>query len=150
MKKGLAAVIIIVVAVAIVVAVVRFLPGAKTRPPAPPAVTVQPKAAAPMEVVTNYLTALEARDCRSAYELLSRESKAAHPYDEFVKLNEKGVTAFDLATAKQEPKGKDMMVVVNLREDPSDHGFHLVQEGGEWRVVFIKGVPSFPYAAEQP
>ncbi len=144
--RALVAVIVIVVAIVVIVAVVHYFPAQK------PALQPQPSAPttagprAPVAVVTDYVGALRKKDYRAAYDELSHASRQAHPYEDFVKLNAKGMTEYDLASAKQEPgQGQVAVVDVQLREDVSEASFTLIQEGGQWKVVFIKGIPSFPY-----
>ena len=148
--KAWVAVLVLFVAVAAVVAVVLFLPPAQ-RPPRPAPVKPGPTSAfvtqAPAVVVVSYLSALAARDYRTAYGHLSRESQGKHPYDDFVSLNEtKGMTEYDLSTATEE-QGEDghMTVAVRLKEDPATAGIRVVKEGGTWKVVFLGGIPSYPY-----
>ncbi len=146
--KAFLAIAVIIAAVAAVLVVMHFFPTSKPPAPTPVAPPAQTGAApTPVEVVTSYLGALQKKDYRGAYEQLSKASQQAHAFDEFVKLNEKGMTVYDLASAKQEPDDKGFSVVsVNLQEDVSGNGFHLTREGGRWKVVFLQGTPSYPYA----
>ena len=149
--KALLAVVIVVLAVVLVFAALRHAPAPKpTPPPVAPtaAVTATATTQPPTQVVKGYLTALYSKNYGTAYRLLSKDSQKAYPFDAFVKLNEqKGTTQFDLATAKEEPGGgKGTTVNLSLKEDVAQHSFPLIQETGKWRIVFLKGTPSFPYA----
>jgi len=147
--KAWVAVLALLIAVGVVVVVLLFLPSTKLAPQ-PPTVQSRPVKTvtqSPTEVVVAYLQALQSEDYQTAYSHLSRESKRKHPYTEFVSLNEqKGITEYDLGTAREE-QGEDgyMTVAVQLREDPALAGFRMVKEGGNWQVVFLGGIPSYPY-----
>ncbi len=148
--KALVAVVLILLAVGIVLGVMYFHPAPKPPPPrvsVPKPAKVTAPLASPSETVKTYLGALYEKNYRTAYNQLSAASQQAHPYDEFVKLNEeKGMTQFDLTSAKQEAGGEEEAVVsVSVKEDVAQHGFRLVQEEGVWKIVFLKGTPSFPY-----
>lgn len=145
--RALIAIVVIALAIAIVFLVVRFIPPQQPAPLPPPARPVAP-AQPPAKVVVSYLGTLYHKDYRTAYKFLSAASQKAHPFDEFVKLNEeKGITQFDLSTAKEETgPAKQAVVTLSLKEDVSQHSLHLTQEAGQWRIVFLKGTPSFPYA----
>jgi len=148
MKTRLALVVLLIAAGIVIVALLRFPGPRRAAPPAQPA-RPQPKptAGSPRQVVTAYLAALQNKDFRTAYGHLSRASRQAHPYDEFVALCEKsGVPSYDLAGAEEKPEeGGEVTVTVPLSEDPAGAGFTTVQETGAWKVVFISGAPSFPY-----
>ena len=148
------AVIILLVAIGGVIGTMLFVP---PKPAAPskavklPVERIQPTpAASPTEVVTAYLQALQDKDYRKAYDYLSTDSRRVHPYEQFTSLVEKnGVTEFDLSSAKEESdSSKQTNVTLQLKEDPATHSVRLVLEEGDWKVVFIKGIPSFPYPTE--
>lgn len=142
------AVILLVVAVVAVALAVRFYPPARGRPQAPGPVGPRPAAQAqsPAQVVASYIQALESRKYETAHSLLSEESQQKHPYPEFVSQVEKtGVTEYDLSTAEASEDGDRAMVEVQLKEDPSSAGFHLVREKDGWRIAYREGIPSFPY-----
>jgi len=143
------AVAIIVLAAAIAAAVFFLYPPQKPKPPGPkPLVTARPQAPPPKEVVVRYLKALQSRDCRAAYDLLSATSRQAHPYPEFVSLCEKaGSPSLDVEAATEKASHDDRAsVTVPMIEDPAEAGFALVREGEAWKIVFAKGSPWFPYA----
>jgi hypothetical protein len=148
------AVIILLLAIGGVLATVVFLPP-KTAAPSKsvklPAENIQPTpSASPTEVVTAYLQALQDKDYRKAYDYLSSDSKQVHSFEQFTSLVEKnGVTEFDLSSAKEESdSSRQTNVTLQLKEDPASHSVRLVLEEGDWKVVFIKGIPSFPYPTE--
>jgi hypothetical protein len=146
MKTRLAVILILAAVAVVAIVLIRFPAPESTPPPS----AVPPPAPAPSsarEAVVAYLEALYRKDFRAAYEHLSAGSQEAHPYDEFLKLCEKGeATNFDLAAA-EELRGEDGRVVVTvpLVEDPAEAGFTMVNEDGRWKVVFTTGVPWFPY-----
>ncbi len=142
------AVVLLVVAVVAVALAVRFYPPARNRPPVPRPVPPRPAAQAPSpaQVVASYVQALEDKKYETAYNLLSEESRQRHAYNEFVLQAEKtGVTEYDLSTAQVQEDGDRAMVEVQLKEDPSSAGFHLVKEKDAWRIAYREGIPSFPY-----
>jgi hypothetical protein len=141
------AIVLLLIAIGLVLAVVFLVP--VERPALQPTRPTPPKTAtqSPTEVVVAYLEALARRDYRAAYDRLSRASQQKHPYDEFASLCEtKGITAYDLRTAREE-RGEDgsVTVAVQLKEDVATAGFRMVKEEERWRVVFIGGIPSYPY-----
>ena len=104
-------------------------------------------AAAPQRVVLGYLEALERKEFGPAYAGLSKASQQAHPYQEFVTLAEKsGVPNYDLSGAGEKMEDDKASVTVPMAEDPAEASFTMVKEDGAWKIVFIGGVPSFPYA----
>ena len=141
------AIVLLLIAIGLVLAVVFLVP--VERPALQPTRPTSPKIAIepPTEVAMSYLSALEAKSYQTAYGYLSRDSKRKHPYDEFASLCEtKGITAYDVRTAREE-RGEDgsVTVAVQLKEDVATAGFRMVREEGGWRVVFIGGIPSYPY-----
>jgi hypothetical protein len=152
MKTRLAAGLALI-AVAAVIALVLAPDPLKPAAPLPPP---QPRPAVPQasarDVVVAYLEALYRKDYRAAYDHLSADSRRAHPYHEYLDLCERGeITDFDVEAAYEKHTGAGATVIaVPLAEDPAEAGFVAVREGGEWKVVFIQGVPWFPYAATEP
>lgn len=146
MKTRLALLFLLIAAAVVVAAILRY---PMSQPPPAPAPTPPPKpqSSSPTQVVAAYLGALEKKDFLAAYRHLSSASQQAHPYEEFVSLSEKsGVPSYDLAGASEKTSGEGRVIVtVPLVEDPAEAGFTLVREEGAWKVVFIGGVPSFPY-----
>ncbi len=136
-----------VVAVAIAAIVLRKPAQPSPPPPRPAPPEQRPQATGPAEAVVAYLEALSDRDFRAAYEYLSAESRAAHPYDEFIALCEESKgPSLDLGSASEHPaEGDRVTVIVSMLWDPAEASFTTEQEGGAWRVVFIKGKPWFPY-----
>jgi len=148
--KAAIAVVLVVIAVAVVALALYYFPAAPS-PTRAKAGTGRPAPrfqSAPTEVVAAYLQDLESKDYRHAYDTLSAASRRVHPYDDFVSRAEKaGLPDYDSAKAREEPESANVVtVVLPLREDPATAGFHLVKEEGAWKVVFIGGVPAFPYA----
>jgi hypothetical protein len=148
MKVRLALFLVLVAAAVIAVAVWKFpspRPPARPAPP-PPSAPTEPSLSA-QEAVRAYLQALGKKDFQAAYGSLSQASQQAHPYQDFAARCEKsGVPSYDLAQAKKKPgEGGRAVVTVPIAEDVAEADFTLVAEGGEWKVVFIGGAPSFPY-----
>jgi len=144
--KARLCVLIVLVAVAAVVWVVLRYPAAK--PPAkPPPRKPQAAPMSPKQVAQSYLTALEREDYRAAYELLSAEYRKLHAADEFAALcKDSGAPSLDISAAvEQAGEGGRMVVLVPMVEDPAAASFTLVQEDGQWRIVFRTGSPWFPY-----
>ncbi len=131
----------------------RSAGGRGSRPPSttPTVEPVEPPtpspAASPREAVALYLEALERNDFRTAHRYLSADSREAHPYDEFLKLCERGeATNYDVAAARERPGADDRVVVmIPLVEDPAEASFTTSLEAEGWKVVFIGGAPWFPY-----
>ena len=153
MKTRVAIILMVVAMAAVAFVIVRF-PGPERPVPVPePAPPPKPvvQAATPVEAVVLYVEALYRKDYETAYGCLSAESQQAHPYERFLARAETGEgTNFDLAAAAAgEAVAGRMIVRVPLVEDPAEAGFTTVEEGGNWRVVFIGGEPWFPYPEEQ-
>jgi hypothetical protein len=146
MKVRLALFVLAIAAAVVVVAILRF---PSLRPPAVPARPAPvPRApeVSPRPVVLEYLRLLDAKDFRTAYSRLSKASQQAHSYEDFVALAEKnGVPNYDLDAAREKIDGDTASVTVPLAEDPAEADVAAVREGGAWKVVFIGGVPAFPY-----
>jgi hypothetical protein len=145
------ALVLLVVAVGAVLLALHYFPAASGPPSPSRTVPTRPapqRVQTPVQVVTAYLQALERRDYRKAFDLLSADSRQLHPYDDFVARAEKGgTTDYDVAKAAEEPgEGNSIVVAVPMVEDPAKAGFPLVKEEGVWKVVFIGGSPTFPYA----
>jgi hypothetical protein len=150
MRAKIAVILLVVAGVAVALAL-HFYPEARPAPGTgsqPPPVT-RPAAhtPSPVQTVTSYIQALEDKKYETAYGLLTAESQQKHSYDEFVSQVEKtGVTDYDLATARAKEESEAAAVVeVQLKEDPSSAGFHLVKEKSAWRIAYREGIPSFPY-----
>ncbi len=145
MKARVALLIVVAALAAVVWAIVKF-PSAKP-PPKPP--LPKPASAAPLEVVQDYLSALERKDYDAAYGLLSKESQKVHSRDEFAALAEKyAAPSLDAAAAvEQSAEPGRAVVMVPMVEDPATSSFTLVKEEGEWRILFRNqgGSPWFPY-----
>jgi hypothetical protein len=138
--------LLVLVAAALVIVALIWLPSGR-RPAAPPRPRPRPVAASAKQAAVTYLGALRKRDWRAAYALLSADSQAAHPMSEFAAACEKaGAPSLDVAAAEEkQAKGGAVTVVVPMVEDPANAAISMVMEKGEWRVVFIKGSPWFPY-----
>lgn len=149
MKTRVALVIGLLVVVAALFLIIGLPRTKPLSPPAPPEPTPAPVPAAetPVEAVIAYLEAIYRKDFAAAYEHLSARSREEHPYDDFLRLCEKGeATSFDLAAAEAGPvENGRAMVRVPMVEDPAEWGFPTVEEDDGWRVVFIGGAPWFPY-----
>jgi len=142
------ALFLLLVAVAVIAVAILRSPSvrpsaAPTRPSSPPR-TAEPSA---QHLVLDYLQLLDKKDFRTAYSRLSKASQQAHTYEDFVSLAEKsGVPNYDLEAAREKTEGDRASVTVPLAEDPAEASFAMVREDGAWKVVFIGGVPAFPYA----
>jgi hypothetical protein len=142
----------IIVFQSLVILRLRRIVSQPRHPPPPPVVLPAPpppvtSAASPREAVVSYLEALDRRDHRAAYAYLSAASRQAHPYQEFLKLCEKGeATGYDVAAARELTAGEGRAtVMIPLIEDPAEASFATVHEEGGWVVVFTGGAPWFPY-----
>jgi hypothetical protein len=61
------------------------------------------------------------------------------------------MTSFDVSGATEGPEEDGRVVVsVPLLEDPAQAGFTTVKEGAGWKVVYLSGVPWFPYPEPAP
>jgi len=147
MKVRLALFLLLIAAAVIAVAILRF-PN-----PRPPAAPVRPSSPPPtaelsaQQVVLDYLRLLDKKDFRTAYSRLSKASQQAHTYEDFVSLADKnGVPNYDLDAVREKAEADGASVTVPLAEDPAEADFAMVREDGFWKVVFIGGVPAFPYA----
>jgi len=148
MKIRLALFLLLIAAAVIAVAVLRspsvHPPAAPIRPSSRPPQKVEPSA---QQLVLDYLQSLNRKDFRTAYSRLSKASQRAHAYEDFVSLAKKsGVPNYDLGAAREKTEGDRASVTMPLAEDPAEANFAMVREDGAWRVVFIGGVPAFPYA----
>jgi len=98
-------------------------------------------------VVKAYLTALEDKDYRAAYERLTSESRSMHSFDEFRRAAEQAGPIYDLERMEAEELGPDrMQVSVGLAEDPAFQSVVLKREDKQWRIVFYSGSPAAPTA----
>jgi hypothetical protein len=148
MKVRLALLLLMIAAALIAVAILRFPsvrpPASPARPPSPPPQKTESSA---QQLVLGYLESLNKKDFRAAYSQLSKASQQAHTYEDFTSLAEKsGVPNYDLSAAREKTEGDRASVTVPLAEDPAEATFTMVREDGAWKVVFIGGVPAFPYA----
>jgi len=143
-KTRVALLLLLLAAVLVVLAIVKFPRPAPTVRPAAPQAAPQ---ITPAQVVVRYLEALDRKDFRAAYSHLSAASRQAHPYDDFVALAEKsGSPSYDLSAVLEKPgEAGQTTVTVPLTEDPAEHGFSLLKEQNAWKLVFMGGVPSSPY-----
>jgi hypothetical protein len=149
--KTAIALVLVLLAVGAVLLALRLFPAVSGGPVHPRPAASRPTSQSlltPVQVVTAYVQALDRKDYRKAYDLLSADSRQLHPYDDFVARAEKGgSTDYELAKAAEEPgEGSSVVVAVPMTEDVSGAGFHLVREDGAWKVIFIGGTPGFPYA----
>jgi hypothetical protein len=146
MKARLAVFLLLVAAAVVIIAVLRLpvrRPGAVVRPRPQRG----PAAAGAKQVVIAYLRALQKQDYRTAYAHLSARSQGAHPFDSFAQDCQKaGFPSLDVEAAQEKTsEGGGTTVVVPMVEDPATAGFTMVREKGEWKIVFVKGSPWFPY-----
>lgn len=114
--------------------------------PAPPVTPTPDLSQQALDTVTAYLSALDAHNYAAAYKLLSRESQSGHTRAEFEKQGTKGMTPFDLKTARVAVKGATATVDLDQLEDPATHRFTLAREDGTWKVVYRVNVPYQPRA----
>jgi len=102
--------------------------------------------AAAVKLTKHYLEALYRRDYREAYHHLSAASADAHPFTEFERQAEAGVTAYDLTRLTGRPDNAHRVTVVaQFADEPGSHEFELVRASGEWRILFRRGKPASPY-----
>jgi hypothetical protein len=96
--------------------------------------------------VVDYLQALQSGDYGAAYALLSAESRKLHPAAQFERQAKQGITIYDLASAQARLTRTDRAEVrLRLENDPASTAVVAVREGGQWRVVYRRGRPGFPY-----
>ena len=98
----------------------------------------------PRQVAKQYILALKKKDYRLAYEYLTPESKEIFSLADFVVLNEKSMTLMD--ENKTWIYYREVMVGMQIYEDPGWWGFILVKDMGKWRIRMKGGIPSFPFA----
>ncbi|MBI5061024.1 MAG: hypothetical protein HZB67_01805 [Candidatus Aenigmarchaeota archaeon] len=99
--------------------------------------------------ITDYLSAIEKENYKAAYEMLSSDSKKMHSYSEFVAENKKGRTIYDLKTLTITKSEKGLAGVLYLYEDPACTSIHLKEESNSYRIIWHKGIPTFPYTNDQ-
>jgi hypothetical protein len=96
------------------------------------------------QTVIAYVKALDRKDFHAAYDLLSQASREQHTYAQFAQQGNSGITQLDLSTAAADDSDGNMVVSMQLAEDPGSHGFYLVREGGHWKIVYRGGSPGMP------
>jgi hypothetical protein len=120
----------------------------RKQPPAPaPRPPVQPQTAeAARGAVVGYLRHLYAGDHAAAHAMLNAESRRRHPLDEFTRQAKEGMTYFNLSSASVKFTGRERAeVTLAVESDPATATILAVREEGAWRVVYVRGRPSFPY-----
>jgi len=99
-------------------------------------------------VVVRYLGALYEQDYPTAHNLLSAESRRRHTLEEFAREARSAQVLYDLAGARIESIGEqtaEVVVPLQQEEEPGAKAFAVVKEDGQWRVVYYRGKPFFPY-----
>jgi hypothetical protein len=100
------------------------------------------------KAVLDYLRAIYAEDYKTAYDLLSTESRRRHSQEVFAKAAKEAWVLYDLEEAQVESRGENAAeVVVSLQqeEEPGTKAFSVVREKQQWRIVYYEGKPLFPY-----
>jgi hypothetical protein len=88
---------------------------------------------------------LQAGHYRSAYALISEESRRKRSIEKFEKAARRGGIVYDVEGARlQFWEGDNASVALPHVEDPAWTEVRLVKEKGEWRVVFLNGLPCSP------
>ncbi|MBI5148672.1 hypothetical protein HZA33_03255 [Candidatus Pacearchaeota archaeon] len=104
--------------------------------------------------VKGYLSAIYRDDYKTAYEMLSSESRKQHSYDDFVNANKKGITDYDIKSRKVKKARNEWNVSLNLAEDPASWSFSVKEEKAkdkkgnnikEMKIIWHSGLPTFPY-----
>ena len=143
-------------AIALVALVVAWgLVGCRRKPPPPPPTppapapvveTPEQAAEAGKSAVVAYLTHLEKGEYEAAHALLTSESQAEHPYEEFAEQAKKSWPLYEKDGAAAKATDKERVVVsVPKVEDPARIPFVTAKDGGKWRVVYLTGRPWTPY-----
>jgi len=117
-------------------------------PPAPAPVVETPEQAAQAgkSAVVAYLTHLEKGEYQAAHALLTAESQAEHPYEEFAEQAKESWPLYETDGASAKATAKERVVVsVPMVEDPARIPIVASKEQGKWRVVYLKGRPWTPY-----
>jgi len=99
-------------------------------------------------VVVRYLGALYEQDYQAAHDLLSAESRRRHTLEEFAREARSAQVLYDLAGARAERIGEktaEVVVPLQREEEPGAKAFAVINEGGQWRIVYYTGKPFFPY-----
>lgn len=114
------------------------------RPPAKPA----PRAATAkdaVEAAQAYIRHLQAGDYSSAYALTSEESRRKRSIEAFERAARGGGTVYDVDGARlQFWEGNKASVALPHVEDPAWTELSVVKEKGQWKIVFLSGVPWSP------
>ena len=100
----------------------------------------------PRQVAKQYIIALKKKDYRIAYDYLTPESKEIFSLSDFVSMNEKSMTLMD--ENKTWIYYQEVMVGMQIYEDPGWWGYLLVKHKGKWKIVMKKGIPSFPFVCD--
>ena len=100
----------------------------------------------PRYALREYILALKSKDYRIAYDYLTPESKGIFSLADFVAMNEKQMTLMD--ENKTWVYYQEVMVGMQIYEDPGWWGFVLVKDKGKWKIVMKKGIPSFPFTCD--
>jgi hypothetical protein len=98
----------------------------------------------PRYALREYILALKNKDYRKAYSYLTTESKETISLADFVVMNEKQMTLMD--ENKTWIYYQEVMVGMQIYEDPGWWGYLLVKHKGKWKIVMKGGIPSFPFA----
>jgi hypothetical protein len=155
-RRGL--LVILVCGVAMLAAGCGRKPAASPPPgrSAPPRASANSPAAQDLttakQAAVHYLDALYAQDFRTAYDLLSADSKRQHPEPAFKRSAAENQIQYEINGAAAEAGVRGSVRVafdLDESEEPGSNALTLVKEQGKWRVVFEGGTPYYPYAGER-
>ena len=100
----------------------------------------------PKYALREYILALKSKDYRIAYDYLTPESKGIFSLADFVAMNEKQMTLMD--ENKTWVYYQEVMVGMQIYEDPGWWGYLLVKHKGKWKILMKRGIPSFPFICD--
>lgn len=126
-------------------------------PTAPPTAPVAPAGTGNLQqqaedTLNAYLTALSQDNGHTpeydvAYAMVSRASQAKFTRAEFETKGRRGMPNFDIKSARTKIKQDTATITLsNPDEDAMTHEFHLVRESGQWKIVYLGGLPGMPFA----
>jgi hypothetical protein len=88
---------------------------------------------------------LQDGDYRRAYALTSEESRRRRTAEKFEKSARESSIVYDFNRARLELSGEDKATLsLPHEEDPAWSEMTLVREKGQWRIVFLNGLPWAP------
>lgn len=98
------------------------------------------------QVARQYVLALKKKDYRIAYDYLTPESKEMFSLVDFITMNEKSMTLMN--ENKTWITREEVVVGMQIYEDPGSWGFVVVKTNGKWRIIMKGGIPSFPFLCD--